>query len=59
MEVGGVGDVDLIVEEEETLGVNGPMWGWGVKLGGCNQIGADVRAELLNVHDDRGAQGRN
>ena len=50
-EVRDVGDIDLIIEEEETLGVDGPMWGQGVELGGCNQI----RVELLNVHDDRGA----
>ena len=38
MEVRGVRDVDLIVEEEESLGVDGPMWGWGVELGGCDWI---------------------
>ena len=37
-EVRGIGDVDLIIEEEETLGVDGPTWGWGVELGRCDQI---------------------
>ena len=50
MEVGGVGDIDLIVEEEEPFGVNRPMWRQGVELGGCDQVGV----ELLNVHDDCG-----
>ena len=54
LEIRGVGDIDLIVEEEKSFGVNGPTWGWGVELGGCNQIGA----ELLDVHDDCGVWGR-
>ena len=40
-EVRGIGDVDLIVKEEETLRVNGPMWGWGVELGRCDWIRAE------------------
>ena len=40
-EVGGVRDVDLIIKEEEALRVDGPMWGWTVELGGCDQIGAE------------------
>ena len=38
MEVRGVGDIDLIIKEEETLEVDGPMWGQGVELGGCDWI---------------------
>ena len=38
LEIRGVRDVDLIVKEEESFGVDGPMWGQGVKLGGCNWI---------------------
>ena len=30
-----VGDMDLFVEEEESFGVDGPMWGWGVELDRC------------------------
>ena len=63
LKVRGVGDVDLIIKEEESFGVDGPTWRQGVKLGGCDWIGAerqvDVRAELLNVHDDHSAQGGN
>ena len=58
MEVRGVRDIDLIVEEEESFGVDGPTWGRGVELGRCDWIRADVGMELLNVHDDHGAWGR-
>ena len=53
LEIRGVEDVDLIVEEEESFRVDGPTWGWGVELGRCDQ----VRVEFLNVHNDHGMQG--
>ena len=28
-----VGNVDLFVEQEESFGVDGPTWRWGVELG--------------------------
>ena len=36
-----VGDVALFIEEEESFRVDGPMWGWGVELDGCDGVGSE------------------
>ena len=30
--------VDLFIKEEKSIRVDGPMWGWGIELGGCDQV---------------------
>ena len=51
-----VGNIDLFVEEEESFGADGPMWGRRVELDGCDGVGSeqglDIRVEFLGVHDD-------
>ena len=54
LEVGGIGDIDLIIKEEEILTVGRPTWEQGVELGGCDWIRGDVGTELLDVHDNCG-----
>ena len=53
LEVGGVRDVDLIIEEEETLE------SMDQRRDGESSWADAIRLELLNAHDDRGTQGGN
>ena len=51
-----VRDIDLFIEEEESFGIDGPMWRRGVELDRCNGVRLDVGVEFLSVHNDRGAE---
>ena len=34
-------NIDLFVKEEESFGIDGPMWRWGVELHGCDGVGLE------------------